>query len=320
MLLYLLFIIGGAASTIYGANWLIDGSSSIARRLGISDLVIGLTIVSLGTSAPELVVSVISSINGVDDLAIGNILGSNIANILLILGATAIIFPLQIRLSTKWKEIPFSFLAVIVLFFLANDVFMTPVNEGVNILSRADGVILLLFLSVFFVYTFEMSRNKTTDNEVSKNMPVWQAVLLTVVGIIGLFLGGKYLVEGAVGAAKIFGISERIIGLTIVAIGTSIPELVTSIIAALKRNADIAVGNILGSNIMNIFLILGITSVIQPLEFSLPSNIDIFVLAIATMLLFVVTLVFGANTIKRKEGILFVMLYICYLVYLIVGL
>ncbi|MDD2563195.1 MAG: calcium/sodium antiporter [Salinivirgaceae bacterium] len=320
MLLYLLFIIGGAASTIYGANWLIDGSSSIARRLGISDLVIGLTIVSLGTSAPELVVSVISSINGVDDLAIGNILGSNIANILLILGATAIIFPLQIRLSTKWKEIPFSFLAVIVLFFLANDVFMTPVNEGVNILSRADGVILLLFLSVFFVYTFEMSRNKTTDNEVSKNMPVWRAVLLTVVGIIGLFLGGKYLVEGAVGAAKIFGISERIIGLTIVAIGTSIPELVTSIIAALKRNADIAVGNILGSNIMNIFLILGITSVIQPLEFSLPSNIDIFVLAIATMLLFVVTLVFGANTIKRKEGILFVMLYICYLVYLIVGL
>ncbi|MDY0280189.1 MAG: calcium/sodium antiporter [Salinivirgaceae bacterium] len=320
MLLYLLFIIGGAASTIYGANWLIDGSSSIARRLGISDLVIGLTIVSLGTSAPELVVSVISSINGVDDLAIGNILGSNIANILLILGATAIIFPLQIRLSTKWKEIPFSFLAVIVLFILANDVFMTPVNEGVNILSRADGVILLLFLSVFFVYIFEMSRNKTTDNEVSKNMPVWRAVLLTVVGIIGLFLGGKYLVEGAVGAAKIFGISERIIGLTIVAIGTSIPELVTSIIAALKRNADIAVGNILGSNIMNIFLILGITSVIQPLEFSLPSNIDIFVLAIATMLLFVVTLVFGANTIKRKEGILFVMLYICYLVYLIVGL
>lgn len=320
MLLYLLFIIGGAASTIYGANWLIDGSSSIARRLGISDLVIGLTIVSLGTSAPELVVSVISSINGVDDLAIGNILGSNIANILLILGATAIIFPLQIRLSTKWKEIPFSFLAVIVLFILANDVFMIPVNEGVNILSRADGVILLLFLSVFFVYIFEMSRNKTTDNEVSKNMPVWRAVLLTVVGIIGLFLGGKYLVEGAVGAAKIFGISERIIGLTIVAIGTSIPELVTSIIAALKRNADIAVGNILGSNIMNIFLILGITSVIQPLEFSLPSNIDIFVLAIATMLLFVVTLVFGANTIKRKEGILFVMLYICYLVYLIVGL
>ena len=318
MLLDILFVVGGIALTIYGANWLIDGSASIAHRLGISDLVIGLTIVALGTSAPELVVSTISAVNGVGDLAIGNILGSNIANILLILGVTSIIFPLNIQLSSKWKEIPFSFLAVLVLFTLANDTLLQSGYEGKDVLSRGDGFILLLFLTIFFVYTFEMSRNKKTDEEIVKNMPWWKAISLTMVGIIGLFIGGRYLVEGAVGTAKMLGMSERVIGLTIVAIGTSIPELVTSIMAAIKRNADIAIGNILGSNIMNIFLVLGITSVIQPLQITLPSNnIDLLMVAVATLLLFVATLIFGANIIRRKEGLLFVALYFGYLIYLI---
>jgi cation:H+ antiporter len=313
------FVVGGIALVIYGANWLIDGAASIAHRLGISDLVIGLTIVAFGTSAPELVVSVLSAIQGVSDIAIGNILGSNIANILLILGITAIIFPLKIQMSSKWKEIPFSFLAVVVIAVLSNDIFLESSANTGNFLSRADGIILLLFLMIFLVYTFEMSRNKSDDEPFVKEISVLKSLFLIALGITGLFFGGKYLVEGAVGTAKAFGMSERVIGLTIVAVGTSVPELVTSVLAALKRNADIAVGNVLGSNILNIFLVLGVTSVINPLEFIKESNFDILVVAIATLLLFVATLIFGANVIRRREGILFVLLYISYITYVVIG-
>ena len=313
----IVFVVIGIGLTILGANWLVDGSASFARRFGVSDLVIGLTIVAIGTSTPELVVSVLSAINGIDDIAIGNILGSNIANILLILGVTALIYPLQIQTSSKWKEIPFSLLAIVAIAVLSNDILFDSVNTQSNFLSRGDGIVLLLFLAIFFVYTFGISKNKNQNDTVTKPMAMWKSISFVIVGISALFVGGKLLVDGAVGTAKLMGISERVIGLTIVAVGTSVPELVTSIVAAFKRNADIAVGNILGSNIVNIFLILGISATIHPLEFQPESNIDIMVGIFSTLLLFVSTLAFGVNLVKRREGLFFVLFYIAYVVFLL---
>lgn len=313
-----LFLIGGVVAIVLSANCLVEGASSIAKRFGISDLVVGLTIVAFGTSAPELTVNVFSALEGSTDIAIGNVLGSNIANIFLILGVSAIIYPLLIQKNTTWKEIPLSLLAAVVLGVLANDRLIDN-NPAGNSVSAVDGLVLLCFFVVFLVYTLEIAKNQPTAVEELglKQLPFWRASMYVVLGLLGLYFGGKYFVQGAIEIAGRLGMSERLIGLTMVAVGTSLPELATSVVAAYKKNADIAVGNVVGSNIFNIFFILGLTAVIKPLPFSDESNFDIGAAILASLLLFLTTLTFGRKKVDRVEGAIFLLIYIGYIAYIV---
>ncbi len=316
-MLDIIFLIGGLVLTLYAANWLVEGSSSIAKRLNVSDLVIGLTIVALGTSTPELAINIFSAIKGSTDLAIANVLGSNIANILLILGTASLISPLVISTNTTWKEIPFALLAVIVLGLMANDLWLDA-NASGNFISRTDGMVMLCFLAIFIVYTFEISKFHPEAAGEVHVMSVGKSIFLTIFGIIGLFIGGKLLVEGAVGLAQLAGISERVIGLTIVAIGTSLPELAAAIVAARKGKTDLAVGNVIGSNILNVFLILGVTATIHPMPFDAESsNHDLGLVLLSSILLFASTFFYNPRRIGKREGVIFVSLYTIYLITLV---
>jgi len=305
----------GLAVTVYSATLLVNGASSIAKFFKIPDIIIGLTIVAIGTSMPELAISVISAAKGNTDIATGNILGSNIANILLILGVSAIIYPLSVLRNTQYKEIPLGILAIALLFIMGNDTFID--GGTANLITRADGIVLLCFFIIFLYYTFQIATKDDVPSGETITMPAWKSVSFMVVGIIGLYFGGKYFVEGAVNIARLLGMSDKVIGLTIVAVGTSLPEFATSVVAAYKKNSDIAVGNIIGSNIINVFLILGITAVIKPLPVNASTNIDIAVALGASFLLFLSTFAIGRRTIVRKEGIFFILAYIVYLVYLL---
>jgi len=312
MLTYILFFVGFLA-LIKGADLLVDGASSLANRLGISALVIGLTVVAFGTSAPELAVNILASLNNSTDIAIGNILGSNIVNILLILGVSAIIYPLAVKRGTVWKEIPFALLAVVVLSFLVTD----------SEVSRYDGLVLLLFFGVFLIYIYRLTRQEQSantalsENEIEVGHSLMKSWVMVIVGMVGLVLGGKWIVDGAVAFATGFGVSEALIGLTIVAIGTSLPEMATSIVAAYKKNFDIAVGNIVGSNIFNIFWILGVSSIIQPLPFSAGLTTDLKVTFVVTLALFLTLFVGKKHILERWQGVAFVILYVFYILYLI---
>lgn len=313
---YLLLPIGFIL-LIKGANFLVDGASSIAKRLGISALVIGLTIVAFGTSAPELIVNIFASITGNTDIAIGNILGSNIANILLILGISAVIFPLAVKRGTVWKEIPLSLLAVMVTALMANDTFFD--GGSFSGLTRIDGFVLIAFFIIFLYYTFGISRAQTAD---AIETPIHQysmlrACLMIGLGLVGLTVGGKLIVNAAVALATGLGVSEALIGLTIVAVGTSLPELATSAVAAYKKDVDIAVGNIVGSNIFNIFWVLGVSAVINPLPFSSLLMRDVFVTIIATTLLFAFMFIGKRHILERWQGAGFIVLYVGYVVLLI---
>jgi len=313
-----LLLFGGIAVIILSAGWLVDGASSLAKKIGISDMVIGLTIVAFGTSSPELAVNIFSAISGATDIAIGNIIGSNICNIMLILGVSALIYPLAINNNTKWKEIPLSLLAAVVLLFMTNDVFINNDQAG-DFLSRGDGLVLLCFMMIFLSYTYILAlKGEVSVEEYVEIIPVWKSLLMIGAGLTGLFLGGKYLVVGAIDIARMIGISEKVIGLTIVAIGTSLPELATSAVAAYKKKTDIAVGNVIGSNIFNIFFVLGITSVINPLPFNKTVNIDLAFCISASLLLFLTTFTFRRSSIDRFEGAFFLVLYVSYLVYLVI--
>jgi len=311
----IVFLIGGLVVILLGANALVGGASSIAKRFKIPDLVIGLTIVSIGTSTPELAISIISAIKGNTDIAVGNVLGSNIANILLILGISAIVYPLAVHKNTQYKEIPLGILAVALIGFCGNDIFFD--SSSANVLTRIDGIVLLCFFIIFLYYTFQIATKSDIPREQIKHQPMWKAILFVLLGIGGLYFGGKYFVEGAIVMAKYFGMSDALIGLTIVAIGTSLPELATSVVAAYKKNPDIAIGNVVGSNILNVFFILGITATIKPLPLNQSTNIDIAVAILASLLLFVSTFMVHKRKITRIEGIIFVTIYIIYLVYLI---
>ncbi len=314
-MIYILFVIGFVL-LILGSNWLVDGSSSLAKRFNIPDLVIGLTIVSFGTSSPELLVNIMSSISGKGDIAVGNVLGSNIFNILIILGISAIIYPVSVNKTTIWKEIPFSLLAIIVVWILDNDVLLD--HSAHSVLTRIDGLILLSFFVIFMYYVIEISMNNKTETiDITKKMPLWKSITFIIVGLTMLIFGSNWIVDGAVHIAKIFNLSESVIALTIVSAGTSLPELATSVVAAYKKNSDIAIGNVVGSNIFNIFFILGISATINPLKFSPSSNIDIIVAIMSTMLLFSFIFTFKGRTINRFEGIIFVILYIGYVTYLL---
>jgi len=311
----IVFLIAGLAVVVLSANWLVNGASSIAKSFKIPDLVIGLTIVSIGTSMPELAISIISALNGNTDIAIGNILGSNTANILLILGLSAVVFPLTVQKNTQYKEIPLGILAILLIAIMGNDIF---IDHGTsNVLTRIDGIVMLCFFIIFMYYTFQIATNADSNAEEIKQQPLWKSILLVVGGVAGLYFGGKYFVEGAVNIARTLGISDSVIGLTIVAVGTSLPELATSVVAAYKKNSDIAIGNVVGSNIINVFFILGLTATINPLPLNPLTNIDISVALLASLLLFLSTFAMGKREIKRIEGAIFIAIYIVYLVYLI---
>jgi len=314
MLIYILFAIG-FVMLAKGADVLVSGASAIARRFNISEMVVGLTIVSMGTSMPELIVNVLASLKGQPDLAIGNIFGSNVANVLLIIGITAIICPLPLRRSTILSEIPFSLIATLLVGFLANVAIFQ--NKPTMMITRTEGLVLLFFFLLFMAYIFIAKTNKDPEIQDSPSMSMPKAVIFVLIGIFALFLGGKWVVDGAVNIAQYFGLSESFIGLTIVAIGTSLPELVTSVLAAYRKNIDIAVGNVIGSNIFNLLWILGITAVVNPIPFNLINNFDVMVM-IASSTLLILVLPFGhKNAIGRVNGVFFVLLYAAYLVFLI---
>ncbi|MFO7371180.1 MAG: calcium/sodium antiporter [Bacteroidales bacterium] len=318
MLLNIILLLTGFALLIKGADFLVLGSSSLARRFNISELVIGLTIVALGTSAPEMVVSVIAAMKGQNDVAIGNVIGSNIFNLFLILGVAAMITPIVVQHSTIVKEIPYTIIAAFMLMLLANDHLYT--DSRANRIGFIDGLILLALFAIFLYYVF---RNMKNDNQEmssdKKTFGLWKSLLLILTGLAGLVLGGSLSVNNAVDIAHTLGISERIIGLTIVAAGTSLPELATSAVAAYRKNADIAVGNIVGSNIFNILLVLATSALLQPLPYQLTFNTDITFLIGGTMLLLLFTYTGKKAVIQRWQGTALVLLFIGYTITLIVS-
>lgn len=313
MLLTVGSLLIGFAFLIKGADFLVDGASSIAKRLGLTDLVIGLTVVSFGTSAPELAVNISSALAGTADLAIGNVIGSNIANVLLILGVAATIYPLRVTQGTVWREIPLSLLATLALLFLVNDLIID--GASVSVLSRIDGLVLWLFFTIFLYYTYGISRvsgsNSSDDNITAYTLPI--SFLMIGGGLVGLVVGGQFIVTSASTIAATLGLSQALIGLTVVAIGTSLPELATSAVAAYKRRSDIAVGNVVGSNIFNIFFILATTSLIAPLPFRETLNFDLLVMLVAALLLFLAMFVGTKHKLERWQGVAFLISFVAYI-------
>lgn len=316
MLINVVLLVIGLTILILGANWLVGGASSIAKRLGVSSLTIGLTVVAFGTSLPEMVVNILASVEGNSGLAIGNVLGSNIANILLILGIVAIIKPINIQSKTVRVEIPYTLLAAVLLFIMGSDSLID--GAEVSVLSRTDGIVLVIFLLFFIYYTFStasLDENPPTTD--IKARSTYISIAFILLGIGSLYGGGVMIVNHATAIAQTLGVPDSIIGLTILAIGTSLPELVTSVIAAYRGNSDIAVGNVVGSNIFNIFMILGVSSLIKPLGFYPSALFDILVACLSSILLFAFVFTGRGRMIDRKEGSMFVVFYLLYMSYLI---
>ena len=301
---------------IKGADLFVEGSASLAKRLGVSGLVIGLTVVAFGTSAPELLVSVLASLKGVSEIAVGNVLGSNVANILLILGVSSLIYPLAVTKGTVWKEIPFSLLAVLVLGAFANDVFFDKAAKSV--LSRVDGFIFICFFVIFIYYVVSIAPGKRSSASPETPLPgTRRSLLLLGSGFGVLMFGANLVVNKAVAIALNLGMSREFIGLTIVALGTSLPELAASVTAACKKSPDIAVGNVIGSNIFNIFFVLGVSAMIRPLPLGLNVNADILVLIAISLLLFIFMITGKSRRLEKWHGAVFVVLYVTYLVFLV---
>jgi len=308
----LILFVAGFVLLVYGAGWLVDGAASIARKHRISHVVIGMTIVALGTSAPELVVNLIASFKGTADVALGNVLGSNISNIFLILGLSAIIFPIAVSKDTLWKEVPFALLGAVVVGVLANDVLLDGISR--SMIYRSDGIILVLFFLLFMYYAFGAARSGKFQPEIPvREYPLWRSILMVLGGMLALVAGGRWIVDGAVEIAAMLGMSEAVISLTIVALGTSLPELAACVAAAMKRNAAIVIGNVLGSNIFNVFFVLGTSAVIKPLPFNKALNFDVLVGAAAVVLLWALLIFSGKRSIGRWQGVVFLVLYGVYI-------
>lgn len=317
-MLDILILLVGFVALIYGANALVDGASALAKQFKVPSIVIGLTIVAFGTSAPELVVNVFASVNGNSEIVLGNILGSNIANILLILGISALFNPLSVKKQTTWIEIPLALLAAVAIYLLADDIHID--HTKTSVISHIDGYILLLFFSIFLAYNISLSiRNNGTEELETKNYSKTKASLFIVFGLTLLILGGKGIVYAATNIAEYFGVSQRIIGLTIIAIGTSLPELVTSIVATRKGQTDIAIGNVVGSNIFNIFFVLGISAIINPISVPASALTDALINISISILLFAFMFIDKSHSISRREGGLMIALYISYILWLILA-
>lgn len=303
-------LVVGLVLLVKGADWLVDGASSLAKRLGVSDLVIGLTIVAFGTSMPEFVVNMVSVADGATDLAITNILGSNIINTLVILGCSALVCPMVAQRSTIRFDIPLNILAgVLVLLF----VFITSPMEARG-LSRIEGLTLLVIFAGFLAYTLYTAKSDTQTTETSATFPIWKCVILILLGLVGLVVGGEMIVKSAVSIARYFGVAESVIGLTIVALGTSLPELATSVVAAFKHNNDIAIGNVVGSNIFNVFFILGTSATIQLLPVYPGIELDAALVTVSALAVWLL-LQNKKRTIHRWGGAVLLLLYAGYLTY-----
>ncbi len=312
----LLLLVSGFLPLLLGATLLVDGASSAAKRLGISNLVIGLTVVAFGTSTPELVVNVFASLGGDSGIVLGNIIGSNIFNILAILGLSALIYPLRVKNRTTWIEVPLCLLSSLVVFVMASDKLID--HAGSSTIARGEGIVLLFFFMVFIAYTVSEAKQGVALEEVAiktRSMPV--SIAYVVSGLILLVAGGRMIVVGASEVARQLLVPERIIGLTIVSIGTSLPELATSAVAAWKKNVDIAIGNIVGSNLFNVFFVLGISAVIAPVSVQRESIPDFAVNIGASMALFLFIFTGRGRQIDRWEGTAFLFLYVLYVLFLV---
>jgi cation:H+ antiporter len=316
MLWTITFLLTGFIILIKGADFLVSGASSMAKKLGISTIAIGLTVVSFGTSAPEMIVSILSAIDGKADASFGNVIGSNNFNLYFILGVSGLIYPLVVQRSTVRFEVPISILAIGILYLLTNDIWLLKGQE--NILSRTDALILLAFFALFMLYIYK-TMNNASDYEEAPIRLYSTAVSLVLVfgGLIMLVGGGKLVVDNAIALANHFGLSQKIIGLTIMAVGTSLPELATSAVAAYKKNTDIAIGNVVGSNIMNIFFILGVTGLIHPTNYNPALNFDLKVLFVGSLTLMIFMFTLNTRKLDRWEAFLLLAGYIVYTIFLI---
>lgn len=309
-------LIAGFAVLIKGADFLVSGASSIAKKMGISAIAIGLTVVAFGTSTPELIVSLLSALDGKADASFGNVIGSNNFNLLFILGVAGMIYPLVVQRNTVKYEVPISILAAVLLFLLVNDAWLWGAEQ--NRLSRTDALLLLVFFIFFLFYIYRTMKQESDYQEAPiKLYSTGMAVVLTVGGLAMLVLGGKLVVDNAVALAHHFGLSEKIIGLTILAAGTSLPELATSAVAAYKKNTDIAIGNVVGSNIFNIFFILGVTGTVSPMNYNSAMNLDLYVLGASTLVLMIFMFTLNTRKLDRWEAFLLFLGYIVYTIYLI---
>ncbi|CEI82295.1 Inner membrane protein YrbG [Oceanobacillus oncorhynchi] len=312
---YILLIIGFGL-LVKGADWFVDGSSNVAQLLRVPPILIGLTIVALGTSAPEATVSIIAAAQGTADVAVGNVVGSNIFNITLVIGLAAAIYPLRVQNEMIVKQIPFALLAAVALFALGSDVLLQ--GSGADILSRGDGIVFFLFLAIFMYYIIEvgLKSRKETKAVRDSNVKWGKSTFITLLGLAAIILGGQFVVTNATEIALSWGMSEALVGLTIVAVGTSLPELVTSISAALKNESEIALGNVVGSCIFNILFVLGAASLITPLSINPVIFTDIWIMIVLTILL----LIFSRTSFRigRREGIILALIYVAYTVYIII--
>ncbi len=320
MVLSSLIVIAGLVLLVLAGNAIVDGGSNIARYMKVSEMLVGLTIVALGTSAPELVVNIMSSVDGHSELAMGNVLGSNNFNLFVVLGISGIVAPLIVVRKMVLRDIPMSFLFTILLFLFGNDFF---INGGTDsYIGRIDAAIFLLCLGIYmFVLFGDAKKDKANEEIAQPDMSLSRAILYLIGGLIGLIVGGKFVEQGSVDIASALGVSEKVIGLTVVAAGTSLPELVTSIVACHKGNVGMAVGNIIGSNIMNILLILGVGCMISPMPFNPNFNTEIYVLLAGTAALFVFVSprFFSPYKLDRVEASVLLSAFIAYTAWLIMG-
>ncbi|MDE6178333.1 MAG: calcium/sodium antiporter [Duncaniella sp.] len=317
----IVWLVAGLVLILGGANALTDGSSAIARKMGISDLVVGLTVVAFGTSAPELAISVLSAISGNAPLAVGNVVGSNIFNILAIIGVTALVRPIVVSKSVMTMEIPMVILSSAILLVLGNSGRID--GGGANMVSRVDGIFLLVFFLLFMRYTFasarqpELSEGTAEEQKPAAIMPMWKSAVYVLAGLAALVWGGDRFVDGASGIASGLGVSQAVIGLTIVAAGTSLPELATSVVAAAKGKPGLAVGNVIGSNIFNVLLVLGLSATITPLSFGAIGNLDLLTLMGASVAFYIFGWFFDKRTINRAEGAVLALGYAAYIAVLL---
>ncbi|PZX16363.1 cation:H+ antiporter [Breznakibacter xylanolyticus] len=317
-MLYTLLLIAGFAALIYGAHLMIESASSLARRMNIPNIVIGLTIVAFGTSAPELIVNVFAAVNKNPEMVMGNVTGSNIFNILAILGIAALYNPLMVNRQTTWIEIPLALLAAVVMLVMASDVFLD--QSATMVISRSEGIVLLMFFMIFLAYNISLSVKGGNEDEVpSKDYTIAKALMFLALGLGLLIAGGRAIVYSAVELARLAGMSERVIAITIVSIGTSLPELAASVVAARKGNVDLAIGNVVGSCIFNTFLILGASATIFPVSITPAANLDLMINIVASILLFAFLFTGKGRQIDRWEGLVFLSLYVGYISWLLMA-
>lgn len=314
----LLWIVAGLVMILVGSDWLVDGASGIARKFGISEFIIGMTIVGIGTSMPELVSSVISAVGGHGDMALGNVSGSNICNVLLILGVTALISPIGFTRSNVFKDLPFAIVVSLILIMLLYAGFGQ--QGGALGISRVEALFLLLVFVIFMVDSFRSSKGGAEEDGAAKPMPMGKAILFIVLGLAGLVFGGRFFVDHTVSIAQRFHVSEAFISITLMAVGTSLPELATCVVAAMKGKNQLALGNVIGSNIFNIALIIGASGFISPFQIESISTVDMAMVLVSVVMLWGAAFTFKRYKLDRIEGAIFLLTYVGYITYLAVNI